>query len=170
MTLLIRRKGFNQFFLQIDTYEALKAAKPVGFNCGDLIYCIEQVLYLQPLSHYFSYSPALLGGAIGFTHPVGWEAMKSIRDFRSWTQQCLWPQTKESTRPQKWKSPSSGNTSTTSLPLPCACSQAGWTIASVHFAPGKETRPCTFDLSSVFVLSLLGKPLLTLIIIFTGEG
>lgn len=37
-------------------------------------------------------------------------------------------------------------------------------------APGEETRPCTFDLSSVFVLSLLGKPLLTLIIFFAGEG
>ena len=66
----------------LDTYEALKTSNSDGFNCGELWYCIEQVLYLQPLSHHFSCSPALLGGAIGFTHPVGWEAMKSIRGLQ----------------------------------------------------------------------------------------
>lgn len=69
---------------------------------------------------------------------LGGRQWKASEDFRTWIQQCLWPQTKESTRPQKWKSASSGNTSTTSPPLPCACSQAGWTIASVHCTWGRN--------------------------------
>jgi len=154
----------------LDTYEALKTSNSDGFNCGELWYCIEQVLYLQPLSHHFSCSPALLGGAIGFTHPVGWEAMKSIRGLQDLNTTVFMTSDKREHQATEMKVCKLWKCQHNSPPLPCAYSQAGWTIASVHFAPGEETRPCTFDLSSVFVLSSLGKPLLTLIIFFAGEG